>query len=110
MERLEQNAAATKAQEEERRQSAEQILRDDEKRAERARVRAADRKKEVAVIDREQRDFYDTLGAPKLLYRCGGYEPLKAVGATRGTINVILQSAQSDCSSSNLEIVKRKDN
>lgn len=70
----------------------------------------ASRKKDLAISDREQRDFYDTLGAPKLLYRCSSDQPLRAVGATRGSINVILESAQSACSSSSFEIVKRKDN
>lgn len=110
LERREQNAAANAEQEAERRRLAEQSKHDDAAQAERAKTSAAELVKEVATINREQRDFYDTLGAPKLLYRCGGDQPLKAVGATRGTINMILKAAQAECSSSSIEILKRKDN
>jgi len=103
LEQRDQDRAARAAAESARQRSAEASKR-------REAESKSSRKKDVAIIDREQRDFYDTLGAPKLLYRCSSDQPLRAVGATRGSINAILQSAQSECSSSSFEIVKRKDN
>lgn len=95
----------------EAREEAERRAEDEKtRRAERAQSEGAQRKKDMAESDQEQQAFYDTLGAPKLLYRCSSEHPLRAVGATRGTINELLRAAQAACSTSSFEIVKRKDN
>jgi hypothetical protein len=46
-----------------------------------------------------QRDFYDQLGSPKMLYKCDGSPFEKAIGSTHGTYNLLLKEVTSDCGS-----------
>jgi hypothetical protein len=72
------------------------------------RARADETRREASSSNKEQRRFYDDLGAPKLLYRCEGRELEKAIGAKYGSINSLLDEANKDCIGK-FEILKRKD-
>lgn len=67
------------------------------------------RQSEVREANREQGDFYNTLGAPKILYKCRGSGLEKAVGAKVGSVNILLAEAKSDCGSVGYEILRRSD-
>ena len=54
-----------------------------------------------------QRDFFEKLGPPKILYKCDGDRREKALGAKFGTYNRLLEEATTDCNirGSGLDIV-----
>ncbi|MDI4635532.1 hypothetical protein J7U46_20885 [Pelomonas sp. V22] len=62
----------------------------------------------VKEANSEQRDFYASLGAPKLLYRCANNEREIAIGAKFGSINSLIAEVQSQCGGT-YEILKRKE-
>lgn len=104
-----ENKKLAKEKETERREEAErqQAYLEEQEKSERERTEKLkdDLKKESA----HQRDFYSQLGAPKLLYKCNGSYPEKAIGAKYGNINVLLSRAESDCGNAGYEVIKRKD-
>lgn len=73
--------------------------------AERRRKEQSDARLE----NRAQREFYDQLGAPKLLYRCTDSSFETAIGAEFGTLNRLIREAKARCRESGVEIVKRKE-
>jgi hypothetical protein len=59
--------------------------------------------------NRLQREFYEQLGAPKLLYRCNTNPFEIAIGAQFGTVNRLIGQAKDKCGEAGYEILKRKD-
>lgn len=63
---------------------------------------------DIKQENKRQREFYDDLGSPKVLYKCKGSDFEKAVGAKFGNINMLLSDLQGECGAG-YEILKRKD-
>lgn len=66
-------------------------------------------KDDIKIENNRQEEFYDKLGAPKLLYRCKGTAIVKAIGATIGTYNGLLSSANRECGEDNVEILDKEE-
>lgn len=80
-----------------------------EKRAERDKADASSREADIQEENKGQREFYDSLGAPKLLYKCNNSSLEKAYGAKVGNINLLLSNAQDSCGAAGYEVIKRKE-
>jgi hypothetical protein len=59
--------------------------------------------------NRRQKEFYNQLSAPKILYKCKNSYFLKAYGAKFGSYNQLLEKAYADCSSDNLDILEKEE-
>jgi len=77
--------------------------------AERDKAEAEIREAEIREENKGQRKFYDSLGAPKLLYKCNNSNLERAYGAKVGSINSLLANAQENCGAAGYEIIKRKE-
>lgn len=99
-----------KAEAENERERKEQEVKEwNAKEAEREKAAAIERQADMKLENSRQRDFYDELGSPKILYKCNNSDLEKAIGAKYGNINLILSSAQENCGSSGYQILKRQD-
>lgn len=78
----------------------------------RERRQEAEIKREIEIDaraeNRKQRDFYDELGAPKILYKCKDSPFESAIGAKFGSINRLIETAQSRCADAGYKIIKRE--
>jgi hypothetical protein len=65
-------------------------------------------KQDMKEENKNQREFYSQLSAPKILYKCKNEDFEHAYGAKSGTYNRLLEKAIEDCGEDNLEIIKNE--
>lgn len=81
----------------------------DAKEAERDKLASIKQQEDIRLENSRQREFYNELGSPKLLYKCNSSDLEKAIGAKYGNINSLLSGAQENCGSAGYQILKRED-
>jgi hypothetical protein len=65
-------------------------------------------KQDVKEENKNQREFYFQLAAPKILYKCKNEDFEHAYGVNYGTYNRLLEKAIEDCGEDNLKIIKKE--
>lgn len=110
---VEARKLAIAADEENKRMENERIAANEkktaERKAERDKAEASSQEADIQEENKGQRKFYDSLGAPKLLYKCNNSSLEKAYGAKVGNINLLLSNAQDSCRTAGYEVIKRKE-
>ena len=101
----EQEKAKEREKEEQERKEIE-YKEQEEKEAKNAKARE---KSESEYENKRQKEFYDQLSAPKILYKCRNSYFIKAYGAKLGSYNQLLEKAYTDCTSDNLDILKKEE-
>lgn len=65
------------------------------------------KKNDSTIENKRQKEFYDQLSAPKILYKCKDSYFTHAYGANFGSYNRLLEKAYADCGDGNLDIIKK---
>lgn len=101
--------SARTPEQKERIAKAEQARAEEQFKAERIARSASELEADARIENRRQREFYEQLGAPKLLYRCNTSPFETAIGAKFGTVNMLISGAEERCGEAGYEVLKKKE-